>query len=226
MPAAPEEVEDALHEGVEIIFLAAPNEIRPKKDSTVELECTRMQLGEPDASGRRRPEPIPNSEFVMEFDNVIASIGQVTDIPANLGVDLGRGNVIKADSKTLATSRQGVFAGGDAVTGPASVIEAIAHGRQAASSIDKYLGGTGVIDEALAPIETLEPWLGPDGDFASKPKPHMPALDNKERLAGFPEVELGYPENTGKEEANRCLRCELRLGLSSTLPPPTKVKTA
>jgi NADPH-dependent glutamate synthase beta subunit-like oxidoreductase/Pyruvate/2-oxoacid:ferredoxin oxidoreductase delta subunit len=226
MPAAPEEVEDALHEGVEIIFLAAPSEIRPKKDGTVELECIRMQLGEPDASGRRRPEPIPNSEFVTEFDNVIASIGQVTDIPTNLGVELGRGNVIKTDGKTLATSRQGVFAGGDAVTGPASVIEAIAHGRLAASSIDKYLGGTGVIDEVLAPIEALELWLGPDGDFASKSKPHMPALDNKERLSGFPEVELGYPENDGKEEANRCLRCELRLRLSSTLTPPTKVKTA
>lgn len=226
MPAAPEEVEDALHEGVEIIFLAAPNEIRPKKDGSVELECTRMQLGEPDASGRRRPEPIPNSEFVMEFDNVIASIGQVTDVPAQIGVDLGKGNVIKADGKTLATSRQGVFAGGDAVTGPASVIEAIAHGRQAASSIDRYLGGNGVIDEVLVPIEAMDPWLGPDADFASKSKPHMPALDNKDRLAGFPEVELGYPENAGKEEAERCLRCELRLRLSSPLSPPARVKTA
>jgi len=226
MPAAPEEVEDALHEGVEIIFLAAPNEIRPKKDGGVELECIRMQLGEPDASGRRRPEPIPNSEFVMEFDNVIASIGQITDIPAQLGVELGRGNVIKADNKTLATSRQGVYAGGDAVTGPASVIGAIAQGRQAASSIDKYLGGTGIIDEVLAPVEAIEPWFGPDGDFASKVKPHMPALDNKERLTGFTEVELGYPEDVGKEEAKRCLRCELRLNLSPPLSPPAKVKTA
>ncbi|MBM4452011.1 MAG: ferredoxin, partial [Chloroflexi bacterium] len=161
-----------------------------------------------------------------EFDNVIASIGQITDIPAQLGVELGRGNVIKADNKTLATSRQGVYAGGDAVTGPASVIGAIAQGRQAASSIDKYLGGTGIIDEVLAPVEAIEPWLGPDGDFASKVKPHMPALDNKERLTGFTEVELGYPEDVGKEEAKRCLRCELRLNLSPPLSPPAKVKTA
>jgi len=224
MPAAPEEVEDALHEGVEIIFLAAPNEVRPLKDGQVELECIRMQLGEPDASGRRRPVPIPGSEFILKFDNVIASIGQVTDIPSNLGVELGRGNVIKTDSKSLGTSRQGVFAGGDVVSGPASVIEAIAHGRKAAISIDKYLGGKGVIDEVLAPIEIDEPWLGPDENFVDKKKPHMPALDNKDRMAGFPEVELGYSQDIAIEEAKRCLRCELRLKLSTPLMPPDKVK--
>jgi len=225
MPAAPEEVEDALHEGVEIIYLTAPNEVRSSKDGHVELECIRMQLGEPDASGRRRPVPIPDSEFILKFDNVIASIGQVTDIPENLGVELGRGNVIKTDSMSLATSRQGVFAGGDVVSGPASVIGAIAHGRQGAISIDQYLGGKGVIDEVLAPIEVDEPWLGPDNDFSDKKRPHMATLDNKDRLAGFfPEVELGYTEDIALEEAKRCLRCELRLKLSSPLMPPEKIK--
>ncbi|MCK4723581.1 MAG: FAD-dependent oxidoreductase, partial [Dehalococcoidia bacterium] len=125
MPAAAEEIEEAIHEGVEIIFLAAPNQVGVK-NGRVELECLRMKLGEPDASGRRRPVPIEGSEFTTQFDNVIASIGQATEVPTQFEVELGRGNVIKVDSETLATNREGVFAGGDVVSGPASVIEAIA----------------------------------------------------------------------------------------------------
>jgi NADPH-dependent glutamate synthase beta subunit-like oxidoreductase len=225
MPAAPEEVEEALHEGVKITFLAAPNRIKVKNNH-LELECLRMKLGEPDASGRRRPVPIAESEFTSDFDNIIASIGQTTEIPAQLGVKLGRGDVIRTDTKTLATSREGVFAGGDVVTGPASVIEAIAQGRQAASSIDTYLGGSGIIDESLIPAEKVDPRLGSDGDFADRSQPTMPSLDIKQRLAGFAEVELGYTKTTAVEEANRCLRCDLRLQISSPISPPTKVKTA
>lgn len=225
MPAAPEEVTEALHEGVEIIFLAAPNEIRVKSDRRLELECTRMKLGEPDASGRRRPVPIRGSEFVMEFDNVIPSIGQTADIPAKFEVEIGRGNVIKVDNETLATSRKGVFAGGDIVTGPASVIGAIAQGRQAASSIDKYLGGNGIIDETLVPVEKPDPLFGQDTDFANWKQAKMPCIDNNKRLAGFTEVELGYEESTAVKEAKRCLRCDMRLRLSAPVLPPVKVKT-
>jgi formate dehydrogenase beta subunit len=225
MPAAPEEVEEALHEGVKITFLAAPNQIRVK-NGHLELECLRMKLGEPDASGRRRPVPIEGSEFTSDFDNIIASIGQVPEIPAQLGVKLGRGDVIRTDTQTLVTSREGVFAGGDVVTGPASVIEAIAQGRQAASSIDKYLGGSGIIDESLIPAEKLDPRIGENGDFADRRKPTMPCLDIKRRLANFTEVELGYPEPTAIEEAKRCLRCDLRLQISPPILPPVKVKTA
>jgi NADPH-dependent glutamate synthase beta subunit-like oxidoreductase/formate hydrogenlyase subunit 6/NADH:ubiquinone oxidoreductase subunit I len=225
MPAAPEEVEEALHEGVKITFLAAPNKVRVKNEH-LELECLRMKLGEPDASGRRRPIPIEGSEFTSNFDNIIASIGQVPEIPSQLGVKLGRGDVIKTDTQTLGTSRAGVFAGGDVVTGPASVIEAIAQGRQAASSIDKYLGGSGTIDESLIPIEKVDPRIGGNGDFADLRKPTMPCLDIKQRLADFTEVELGYTEPTAIEEAKRCLRCDLRLQISSTILPPVKVKTA
>ncbi|MCJ7655933.1 MAG: FAD-dependent oxidoreductase, partial [Dehalococcoidia bacterium] len=225
MPATPEEVEEALHEGVEITFLAAPNRITVK-NGHLELECLRMKLGEPDASGRRRPVPIAGSEFSSDFDNIIASIGQATEIPAQLGVQLGRGDVIKADAKTLVTSREGVFAGGDVVTGPASVIEAIAQGRQAASSIDKYLGGNGIIDESLIPAEKSDPRIGENGDFADRRQPTMPCLGIKQRLADFTEVELGYPEPTAIEEAKRCLRCDLRLQISSPILPPAKVKIA
>jgi len=225
MPAAAEEIEEALHEGAEIIFLAAPNRISVK-DGHIELECLRMKLGEPDASGRRRPVPIEESEFTTEFDNVIASIGQATEVPTQFEIDLGRGNVIKVNSQTLATNRQGVFAGGDVVTGPASVIGAIAQGRQAASSMDKYLGGSGIIDESLVSLEEPDSWLGSDAGFADRRQPAMPCLDIKKRLANFTEVEFGYDETTAIEEAKRCLRCDLRLRLSSPMLPPVKVKSA
>jgi len=225
MPAAPEEIEEALHEGVKITFLAAPNRITVK-GGHLALECLKMQLGEPDASGRRRPVPIPGSEYTTEFDNIIASIGQAPDVPAQLGIKLGRGDVITADKKTLATSKEGVFAGGDIVTGPASVIQAIAQGRQAACSIDKYLGGSGVIDEALVEVEKFNPRLGRNGDFFDRLQVTMPAIDTQQRLTGFAEVELGYPESTAVEEAKRCLRCELRLKICSPMSPPVKTKTA
>ncbi len=225
MPAAPEEVEEALHEGVEIIFLTAPNRVGVK-DGHVVLECLRMKLGEPDASGRRRPVPIEGSEFTSEFDNVIASIGQAPEVPTQFEVKLGRGNVIKVNGETLVTNREGVFAGGDVVSGPASVIEAIAQGRQAASSIDRYLGGNGIIDESLVSAEKPDPRLGTDGDFADRRQVTMSCLDNKQRLADFTEVELGYDEATAIEEANRCLRCDLRLQLSSPMLPPVRVKSA
>ncbi len=225
MPAAPEEVEEALREGVKVIFLAAPSRITAR-DGYLELECIRMELGEPDASGRRRPVPVKGSEFVMEFDNIIASIGQVSEIPKGLGVETGRGGVIKVDAKTLGTNIKGVFAGGDVVLGPASVIQAIAQGRQAASSIDKYLGGSGIIDEVLVPFERTDPYFGSEEGFADKRCPEMPSIGLDKRLAGFAEVELGYDEMTAGAEARRCLRCDARLGLSRPVLPPAKVKSA
>jgi len=205
MPASPEEVEEALAEGVQIYFLVAPLKIISQNGS-VEMECTRMELGAMDASGRRRPEPIKGSEFALDFDTIIAAIGQRPDIPDQFNLALGRGNVVEVDPDTLTTSREGVFAGGDAVSGPASVIEAIAAGRQAAISIDKYLGGSGDIDEVLAP---------PEGEVAAldeaeeKRRPQMPTLPVKKRLGDFSQVELGYSDEMAMEEAMRCLRCDL-----------------
>ena len=205
MPASPEEVEEALAEGVQIYFLAAPSRIT-SQDSRVELECIRMELGAIDASGRRRPEPIKGSEFTMGFDTIIAAIGQRPEIPRQFNLAIGRGNIIEVDPDTLTTSREGVFAGGDVVSGPASVIEAIAAGRQAAISIDKYLGGSGDIDEVLAPLE--EAVASPE-EAEEKRRPQMPTLPLKERLGGFSQVELGYNDEMAIEEAIRCLRCDL-----------------
>lgn len=225
MPAAPEEITEALHEGIKIEFLCAPNEVRIIDGGTLEFECTRMKLGEPDASGRPRPEPIPGSEFTTVLDNLISSIGQTSDIPGEFDIETGKGNVIKVNKYTLETNKSGVFAGGDIVTGPASVIGAIAQGRQAAINIDKYLGGNGFIDEQLADIEIPQPVFGQDLDFTNRHQATMPCIHDKQRLECFLEVETGYPEKVAIEEAKRCFRCDMRLRISSPVVPPVKIKT-
>jgi NADH-quinone oxidoreductase subunit F len=206
MPASEEEIEEALREGVKIEFLAAPIRIE-RGNGSLELTCARMRLGAADESGRRRPVPIEGEDFSLPFDTVVAAIGQVPEAPDKFGVPLGRGNTFSVDDDTLATSREGVFAGGDAVTGPATVIEAVAAGRQAAVSIDKYLGGSGMIDETLAVPEELEAL--PALEEGEKHRVAMPTLSVGRRLCGFAEVELGLGEEMAIEEAKRCLRCDL-----------------
>jgi len=220
MPASPEEVEAALEEGVEIMFLAAPVRI-DRAGNVLKLTCTRMELGEPDASGRRRPVPIRGSEFTTEFDSIIAAIGQMPDIPDGFKLKLGRGNTIQASAETLATSTRGIWAGGDAVSGPASVIEAIAAGRKAASSIDKYLGGTGDISEVLAPESGFSPCVGKDEGFFEWPRAVMPALPVEKRNSNFAEVELGLSDEAAAKEGRRCLQCAVRCIIT---PPPLPPK--
>jgi len=205
MPASSEEIEAALVEGVKIYFLATPSRII-SRDGELELECTRMELGAMDASGRRRPEPIKGSEFSMGFDTVIAAIGQRPEIPEQFDLPISRGNTIQVDPDTLATTRDGVFAGGDVASGPASVIEAIAAGRQVAISIDKYLGGSGEIDETLAPPEEA---VTPLEEAEEGWRPQLPTLPVDQRLSSFAEVELGLSEKMAIKEAKRCLRCDL-----------------
>jgi NADH-quinone oxidoreductase subunit F len=205
MPAGSEEIEEALAEGVRLRELTVPARIiHENQDFT--LECIRMKPGAIDASGRRHPEPIEGSEFTLKFDNIIACIGQRLMVSDQFDIPTGKGDVIQVDHDTLATPKEGVFAGGDAVTGPASVIEAIAHGRQAAISIDRYLGGQGDIDEILAPPEGK---VAPLEETEERWRPQAPTLPLKQRLSSFAQVELGYSEEMAIEEAGRCLRCDL-----------------
>ena len=204
MPASHEEIKEALFEKVRIDYLTAPVRITPE-EGKLELECIRMKLGAVDSGGRKHPEPLPNSEYKLVVDTIILAIGQQPDITEQFGLPLEKGNTIKADQDTLATEKSGVFAGGDAITGPASVIEAIASGRQAAVSIDKYLGGTGYIDEILAPPERELPALE---EAEEKRRPKMPVLSRSRRMSNFDEVELGYSRQKAREEAKRCLRCD------------------
>jgi len=203
MPASPEEVEAAIEEDVEMYYLAAPVKVL-REDGILKLECLRMKLGEPDASGRARPVPIEGSEFITELDTLIAAIGQRPDVPEEFKVETGRGNVVRVDADMMCR-RDGVFSGGDCVSGAASVIEAIAAGRKAAGAIDRYLGGTGDISESLVGPEEAVTWLEeelPEEKLASFS--HLPP---DRRVKSFAEVEQGMSWDTAVAEAQRCLRC-------------------
>ena len=204
MPAGREEIEKALAEGIHILEMTMPVQVI-NEDNGIALECIRMEKGDIDSSGRYRSVPVEGSEFTVELDSVIASIGQRLHIPDKFGLSTADDGFIAVDNFTLATHRKGVFAGGDAVLGPSSVIEAIAHGRQAAKSIDIYLGGAGVIDEVLASGEddTISSDLS---DLPRQVSAVMPAAD---RIKNFSQVELGYDKEIAEEEARRCLRCDL-----------------
>ncbi|MFC2005880.1 FAD-dependent oxidoreductase [Chloroflexota bacterium] len=224
MTAAPEEIEDALDEGIKIVFLAAPSRIS-KSNGKLLLECVRMELAEPDASGRARPVTTKGSEYTAEYDTIIAAIGQVPDIPEQFGLRTGRDNTIQVNPRSLKTNKGGVFAGGDAVSGAASVIEAIAMARQAASAIDKYLGGNGVIDETLAPVEQTSGYLGKDKEFADRRRLKTQLISRHERLKGFAEARPALTPEQARMEAGRCLRCDLRLKISPVMQAPQNIVT-
>ncbi len=219
MPASPEEVEEALKEGVKIDFLVAPQAVLPEKGK-LKAECIRMELGEPDASGRRRPVPIKGSEFNIKADRLIMAIGQRPGVPEECASLADKKGKISIDSETMACPKKGVFAGGDVVSGPASVIEAIQAGRKAAASIDKYLGGKGEIEQKFVPEEKEDPCLGREEGFAYRERAKIPTLPVAKRLHGFPVVEHDLDKKKAVKEAERCLRCQLRLKISKAPLPP------
>jgi formate dehydrogenase major subunit len=139
MPAIPEEVDEAIREGVRIHFLSSPVKIIDREEKTVGLECIRMRLGEPDERGRRKPIPIEGSMHRVAAETVIAAIGQRVDRRPLKGLDLNRDGTVRVDPKTGETNMKGVFAGGDAVTGPGWAIDAIAAGKKGAEAISRYL---------------------------------------------------------------------------------------
>ncbi|MFQ6064151.1 MAG: FAD-dependent oxidoreductase [Candidatus Bathyarchaeia archaeon] len=223
MPADPEQVKQGEKEGVNVHFLVAPKRILGKDGRVTGLECVRMRLGEPDESGRRRPLPIEGSEYRIGLDGVIVAIGQSPDVSCLPdGLKLTKRNTIAVNPDTLETSLPGVFAGGDVVTGPASIVDAVAQGKKAAVSIDKYLGGDGVIDETLIKPEKPDPWLGPEEGFPDKRRVQVPHLPIERRLRDFSLVELGFDVEEAVEEAKRCLRCDLRLEISPVVLPPER----
>mgnify|MGYP005837557737 CR=1 FL=1 len=202
MPALPEEVKEAEEEGIKFLFLAAPKRIT-RQGQHLEVECLRMELGEPDASGRRRPVPVAGSEFTLVVDNLIAAVGQTSDLPEDW--NLTASGRLQVDKDTLATNRPGVFAAGDLVSGPATVVEAIAGGRRAALSIDRYLRG----EVLVAPAREKGEKLGPPENM---PVPGGRRLEEEasppaQRRQDFREVLQGYTLEQAMEEAGRCLNC-------------------
>ena len=210
MPAWEEEIQASETEGVKITYLSAPQEILTQDGKVVGLRCIRMDLGEPDSSGRRRPIPIPGSEYDLEIDQLIPAIGQSPDIsPLEdiSGLQFSRWGTLEVDPITYATDREGVFAGGDLQSGPWVAIGAIAAGKEAAESIARYLDGQDMA-EGREPVSEENPVYRPiPEDQAREARAKMPELPMDDRKNNFEEVELGYEEGEGKAEANRCLNC-------------------
>jgi NADPH-dependent glutamate synthase beta subunit-like oxidoreductase/NAD-dependent dihydropyrimidine dehydrogenase PreA subunit len=206
MPAYEEEIEAALEEGVEIQYLTTPVKVE-KKDGALSIEFIRMELGEPDNSGRRRPVPVAGSEYSLTYDTLIAAIGQQVVLPE--GVSVKKENPSKA-----------VFMGGDALTGPASVIDAIAGGRKAAKLIDQFLGGDGNIDQVFAEKEAVKLFSGRGAVDMLGGRVVMPMLSPQDRISGFVEVCLGLDADAAVSEAKRCLGCDLRFLIKPSIMPP------
>jgi formate dehydrogenase major subunit len=212
MPATADEVNEAEEEGVDLRLLTTPLSVVRSDGKVVGLLCQQNRLGEPDASGRRRPEPIPGSEFTIPADTVILAIGQEVDSSdVEDHCELTPKGTIAVDKLTLLTTRKGVFAGGDCETGPATVVEAIAAGRRAAVAIDAYVQGKSPQEAVSAPATRLERHRPTFFDIGAKPlsdatRSAMPVLHAHERH-NFEEVELGFTEETARNEAARCLQC-------------------
>jgi len=209
MPAYEEEIEGAIEEGIELVTLAVPKRIIGSNGSVRGIEYLKAKLGKAQADGRRAPIPVEGSETTLECDAVIPAIGQ---IPSTEPVDypdgprLTKWGTIEVDRLTGHTTAERVFAGGDCVTGPASVIEAIAAGQKAAVHIDRLLGGKGQL-----PPDTGFSFRKPDDETLSKagPRPQEKLIPIAQRKRGFAEVVLGLDREQALSEAGRCLRCDL-----------------
>jgi formate dehydrogenase (NADP+) beta subunit len=217
MPALSWEVEEAEHEGVKFHFLAAPIRIQTENGKVKALECIKMRLGQPDSSGRRRPEPVPNSEFSIETDCIITAISQETDLKF-LGDDhkleITKWGTLAVDDN-LKTTKEGVFAGGDVTLGPSTVIECIAQGHRVAKSIDEFIRGVEVQEPKKKTWVTLvdNEIDGREENYDALPRQKMGMLPVTEREGSFDLVELGLTEEQAKTEASRCLKCDLSINV-------------
>lgn len=208
MPADYREINDAIEEGIRIIPLVAPVRFTGK-DRIKEIECVRMELREFDSSGRRKPKPVQGSEFTLRVDMVIPAVSQYSDLPFinRDEVEVTQWGTFITDRDTLMTKMKGVFAGGDVVRGSDTVITAIADGKNAAKSIDRYLGGKGVLntgEEIDIPKPTDEKEIVEHERFPMKFLPPDQRKDN------FNEVAVGFHKLNAIAEAMRCLRCDRR----------------
>jgi len=210
MPSTPEEIRQCREEGVSIKTLAQPVRfISNNGDGQVKaIECVRIRLTEPDESGRRKPEPISGSEFTVKVDAVITALGQESDwccLTPECACALTEWGTMKIDPLTLQSDDPDIFTGGDAARGPKTVIEAIADGRQAAISIDRYLSGQSL---RLARDIQLKAIKEPQrGKYDRTARAQVPHLDPKKRVKNFNEVQKGLAKGVTVQEAKRCISC-------------------
>ncbi|MBP7527928.1 MAG: FAD-dependent oxidoreductase [Syntrophorhabdaceae bacterium] len=213
MPAYSEEIDEAETEGVAIHTLVAPKSIVIKDGKVTGVECARMSLGIFDKGGRRTPQAIPGSDFVVDADLIIAAIGQTPDLSwmNGDGVKADKAGTVEVNMKSLATGAEGVFAAGDNVRGPATVVEAVGDGKTAAMAIDEYLGGDGLAPNAyrneLVNMVVTYDEAQYQRELGRQAMQHLP-LSKRDR--NFNEVVLGYDNKAAVEEAKRCLHCYLR----------------
>jgi NADH-quinone oxidoreductase subunit F len=214
MPAIQEEVDEALAEGVRLECLAIPVEALAKNGTIQKLKCQRMMLRGFDRYGRPQPIPLADRPFELEVDTLVPAIGQVPELDllgGNTSLRLSPQKTLEVDPETMATNVPGIFAGGDVVTGPATVLGAMRAGKMAAESIHRYLRGMPLerdyaIQETGFEVPAVA--ISPD-EAGSLSRPIMPTLSVAERNKNFREVELGYSREAAVTEARRCLRCDL-----------------
>lgn len=216
MPADEEEVEQAEEEGVRLAFLTIPTGLTGVDGRLTGLQCLRAELVRKEGSSRMSPVPIANSDFVMAADVVIGAIGQRVDnscMTGLQGLEWTRRSTIQVNMVTMETSIPGIFAAGDAVTGPATVIEAIGGGKRAADSIDRHL--CGIPQPKMPPVPVRRRRVAyfeiPASTKMVLKRPEMPLLNIDRRRTTYQQVELGYSENDVREESRRCLRCDICL---------------
>jgi len=213
MPAWEEEIQAAEDEGVKIDYLTAPVEVLVQNGKVVGLKCLRMELGEPDESGRRRPVPVQGSEFETDIDQLIPAIGQrpdVTPIVDEKEIQVSDWDTVIVDQMSYATRKKGVFAGGDVETGPDIAIRGIAAGREAAISIIRYLDGIDISEgreSAIKEKDDERSYQPISEDEPVRSRVNMQELSLRDRQGNFDEVELGFSPEEGKNEAARCLNC-------------------
>lgn len=213
MPAYEEEILEAEKEGVKMQTLVAPKAVMTENGKVTGIQCMRMSLGSFDTGGRRKPVSIPGSEFVLDIDTIIAAIGQLPDLDYlnGDGIKTSKGGAIEVDLTTLSTARNGVFAAGDNVRGPASVVEAIADGKNSAMAIDKYLGGDGTLKNSYRDnLVRFKVSYDEEAYQKESNRVEIQHLALSERYKNFKEVVLPYPVKQAVEEAKRCLHCYLR----------------
>ena len=213
MPAYAEEIEGAKEEGVEFLFLTAPHRICTEMGKVTGFECLKTRLGPPDASGRRRPVPVERSEFIIDCDVVIPAIGQRIDtswVDREPDLQLTKWDTIQVNSDTMQTSIPHVFAGGDAVTGPASVIEAVAAGHKAVEAIQRFIEKEDLSQYAENSAEQApsgQSWQEIPEDIILQARVTSRHQDIRKRIGSFEEVDLNFSEAEAQQEALRCLNC-------------------
>jgi len=233
MPAFAEEIEAAAQEGINIQTLVTPTKVIAKDGRLSGLECVRNELGDVDSSGRRRPVPINGTEHVIELDTLVVAIGEDSGVdaigPARLSrIETTRANTVKVDPATFLTNRPGVFAAGDVVTGPNTVVEAIAAGKKAAVMIDRFVRNEELVQpaEPCLPRVYVEPVKVDAEEVQPTDRVETPRAPAEWRKRNFAEVEVSLSIDEATHEARRCLRCDLEFTKPKEVETETEIKPA